>query len=148
MDVRKYFSKENKLQIINAIRAAELNTSGEIRVHIEKYCKGNELDRAAYVFDQLEMYKTKLRNGILFYMAVDDQKFAVLGDAGINRKVEADFWEEIKEIMIEKFKSGKYTDGLSAGIKRAGEKLKQFFPYQDDDINELTDEISFGSDNE
>lgn len=148
MDVRKYFSKENKLQIINAIRAAELNTSGEIRVHIEKYCKGNELDRAAYVFDKLEMYNTRLRNGVLFYMAVDDQKFAVLGDVGINHKVDAGFWEEIKEVMFEKFKSGKYTDGLSAGIKKAGEQLKHFYPYQDDDVNELSDEISFGDNNE
>jgi uncharacterized membrane protein len=148
MNIRKYFSEENKLQIINAVRVAENNTSGEIRVHIEKYCKGNVLDRAAYIFEKLEMHKTKLRNGVLFYLAIEDRKFAILGDAGINRKVPKNFWEEIKEEMAGKFREGKFTEGLSTGIKKAGQQLKQHFPYQEDDINELSDEISFGTDKE
>jgi len=144
MSVYNYFTEQDKLQITNAIRVAENNTSGEIRVHIEKHCKGDVLDRAAYIFDKLEMQKTKLRNGVLFYLAVEDRKFAILGDAGINRKVPENFWKEIKENAIALFKEGQYAEGLSNGIIKAGEQLKAHFPHQDDDVNELSDEISFG----
>ncbi len=145
MGVEKYFSEENKLQITNAIRVAEDDTSGEIRVHIEKHCKSDVLDRAAYIFDKLEMQKTQLRNGVLFYLAVEDKKFAILGDAGINEKVPENFWEEIKADVISHFKEGKFADGLSKGIIKAGKQLKAHFPHQDDDVNELSDEISFGN---
>ena len=144
MNVQKYFTEENKLQIVSAIRVAETNTSGEIRVHIEKNCKEDVLDRAAYWFEQLDMHKTKLRNGVLFYLAVEDHKFAILGDAGINQKVPSDFWEETKELVISKFKEGSYAEGLAAGIIKAGEQLKQHFPFKSDDVNELSNEISFG----
>jgi uncharacterized membrane protein len=144
MSVQKYFTEEDKLQITNAIRVAETNTSGEIRVHIEKFCKGNVLDRAAYIFEKLEMHKTKLRNGVLFYVAVDDRKFAILGDAGINMKVPENFWEEITNDVISRFKEGKYAEGIADGVIEAGEQLKEHFPYQSDDVNELSDEISFG----
>lgn len=144
MNVRKYFSEKEKLQIINAIRAAEFNTSGEIRVHIEKHCREDVLDRAAFWFEKLEMQKTELRNAVLFYLAVDDQTFAILGDAGINQKVPDNFWENIKETMTLHFREGKFTEGLSTGIIMAGEQLKQHFPWQNDDVNELSDEISFG----
>ncbi len=144
MNVQKYFTEENKLQIANAIRIAELNTSGEIRVHIEKFCKGDVLDQAAYVFEKLEMHKTQLRNGVLFYVAIDDQKFAILGDSGINQKVPTDFWEKAKEIVLLNFKEGNLTEGLTKGILMAGEQLKEHFPYMKDDKNELSDDISFG----
>jgi uncharacterized membrane protein len=144
MDVRKYFSQDKELQIINAIRAAETNTSGEIRVHIEKHCPEDVLDRAAYVFARLNMHKTRLRNGVLFYLAVKDHKLAILGDAGINQKVPANFWEEIKKEMAGKFKEEQFTEGLITGIKRTGEQLKEYFPWEEDDVNELPDEITFG----
>lgn len=143
MSVQKYFTEENKLQITNAIRVAETNTSGEIRVHIEKHCKVDVLDRAAYIFEKLEMHKTALRNGVLFYLAVEDRKFAILGDVGINMKVPENFWETTKEVVLEKLKAGLFADGLAEGIVMAGEQLKQHFPYQKNDINELSDEISF-----
>ncbi len=144
MNLEKYFTEENKLQIINAIRVAETNTSGEIRVHIEKFCKDNVLDRATYIFAKLEMHKTKLRNGILFYVAFEDHKFAILGDAGINQQVAENFWDEIKELVLDKFKQGQFAEGISKGVIKAGEQLKVFFPYEEDDVNELSDEISFG----
>jgi len=144
MNVQKYFTEENKLQIANAIRAAETNTSGEIRVHIEKHCREEVLDRAAFWFEKLEMHKTELRNGVLFYLAIDDHKFAILGDAGINMKVPADFWNETKDIVISRFKEGAFADGLSAGIIKAGEQLKAHFPYKTGDVNELSNDISFG----
>ena len=139
-----FFTKEQKKQITNAIKEAELNTSGEIRLHVEKRCKINVLDRAAYIFDKLKMHKTEKRNGVLFYLAVDDHKFAILGDAGINQVTPDDFWDEIKDIVLDHFKEGKYADGLAKGIRMAGEALKEHFPYQTDDVNELSDDISFG----
>ncbi|WP_347838713.1 TPM domain-containing protein [uncultured Draconibacterium sp.] len=144
MGVYKYFSEADKLQITNAIRVAETNTSGEIRVHIENHCKIEVLDRAAYIFEKLEMHKTELRNGVLFYLAVEDKKFAILGDGGINKLVADDFWESTKDVVIAKLKQGKYAEALADGIVKAGEQLKAHFPYQDDDVNELSDEISFG----
>ena len=140
----KFFTSDQKQQIISAIKDAELNTSGEIRVHIENHCKKDVLDRAATIFATLKMHKTKLRNGVLFYLAIKDQKFAILGDGGINAVTPDDFWDSIKEMMLLKFKEGEFTVGLSSGIKLAGEQLKAHFPYQSDDINELDDDISFG----
>lgn len=144
MNVQKYFTEENKLQIANAIRTAETNTSGEIRVHIEKHCREEVLDRAAFWFEKLEIHKTALRNGVLFYLAIEDHKFAILGDAGINQKVSADFWNETKEVVISRFKDGAFADGLAAAIIRAGEQLKAHFPYKTGDVNELSNDISFG----
>jgi uncharacterized membrane protein len=139
-----FFTKEQKKQITDAIKDAELNTSGEIRLHVEKRCKVDALDRAAYIFDKLKMHKTEKRNGVLFYLAVDDRKFAILGDAGINAVTPENFWDEIKDTVLGYFKEGKYADGLAKGIRMAGEALKEHFPYQTDDVNELSDDISFG----
>jgi uncharacterized membrane protein len=144
MSVENFFTEAEKLQITNAIKMAELDTSGEIRVHIERQCKADVLDRAAYIFEKLKIHKTKLRNGVLFYLAIDDHKFAILGDAGINLKVPENFWDEIKEKVIGHFKDGRIVSGLSEGIIMAGKQLKKNFPYQLEDINELNDEISFG----
>lgn len=144
MNIKRYFSEEEINEIITAIKYAELNTSGEIRVHIEEFCKENSLDRAAYVFAKLNMHKTKLRNGVLFYLAIEDHKFAVLGDSAINQKVPEDTWISMINKMTIIFKEGKLSSGLAQGIKIAGELLKLYFPYQSDDKNELPDEISFG----
>jgi uncharacterized membrane protein len=144
MSIENFFSKEEKKQITDAIAQAELNTSGEIRVHIEGHCKIDVLDRAAYVFGKLNMHQTALRNGVLFYLAVYDRRFAILGDVGINSVVPSDFWNSIKETMLRFFKEGKFVEGLSTGILMAGEQLKTKFPHQSDDVNELPDDISFG----
>lgn len=138
------FTEEEKKQIVNAIKEAEKNTSGEIQVHLENHCKEDVMDHAAYIFKTLKMHKTDLRNGVLFYMAIKDHKFAILGDAGINNKVPENFWDDIKEHMLAHFKKGNLTAGLSEGIKMAGDQLAAHFPYQKDDENELPDEISFG----
>lgn len=140
------FTLVQQQEIIAAIQQAEKNTSGEIRVHIEKNCKEDVLDHAAFIFDELEMQKTALRNGVLIYLAVEDRKLAILGDAGINLKVPKGFWDEIKDVMISNFKEGKFTEGLSQGIILAGEQLKKHYPHdKENDENELSDEISFGS---
>lgn len=143
--IHQFFNPEEKEAIKDAILQAELNTSGEIRVHIESKCKGNVLDRAADVFHMLKMDKTELRNGVLFYVAVNSHHFAIIGDKGINAVVPENFWVDIKEMMSQHFKAGEFAIGLSKGIEEAGKSLKQHFPYQSDDVNELSDDISFGN---
>ncbi len=144
MGASDFLNKEQKTLVENAIREAERNTSGEIRVHIETTIKGEVLDRAAYLFEYLGMHKTEKRNGVLFYLAIGNRQFAILGDAGINAKVPPDFWDQIKETMKDTFAQGKFAEGLSQGILTAGEQLKAHFPFEKNDVNELSDEISFG----
>jgi|SRR5690554_2231805 len=139
-----FFTPEQQQQVMDAIASAELNTSGEIRVHIESICKEDVLDRAAFLFDKLNMHKTKLRTGVLFYLSVDDHKLAILGDSGINAKVPKNFWHDIRDHLIKEFRNDNYAGGLSEGIIMAGEQLKAHFPYQSDDVNELSNEISYG----
>jgi uncharacterized membrane protein len=142
---KDFFSSEEQKRIVESIQKAETDTSGEVRVHIENRCKTTALERATKVFKILSMDKTEQRNGVLFYLAVKDHKFAILGDKGINDKVPSDFWENIKNHMQSLFKEGKFTDGLSDGILMAGEQLGKHFPYQAGDINELPDDITFGN---
>jgi uncharacterized membrane protein len=139
-----FLSKEEEQQVVQAIQSAEHQTSGEIRIHIESVCKGNVLDRAAWLFKSLKMHETEERNGVLIYLSTSDRKFAIIGDAGINAVVPAGFWNDVKELMIGYFMDGFVMEGLINGIGKVGEKLKEFFPYQKHDVNELPDEISYG----
>ena len=143
MKASKFFTKSQQADILAAVREAENNSSGEIRVHIETYCPEDVLDRAAWIFRKLGMHKTAERNGVLFYLAVKDRKFAVIGDAGINSKVPEGFWDDVRELMQNKFREGKFTEGLAEGIILSGEHLKKHFPHRMDDVNELPDDISF-----
>ncbi|MGB0806385.1 MAG: TPM domain-containing protein [Salibacteraceae bacterium] len=142
---KSFLSKSEQQKVIEAIKEAEKNSSGEIRLHIEDECKEDLMDHASFIFEKLEMHKTDLRNGVLFYVSLNPHGFAILGDAGINQKVADDFWDSTKDLVIENFKKGQYATGLAKGIRSAGEQLKQYFPYQTDDVNELSDDISFGS---
>jgi uncharacterized membrane protein len=141
--LKSFFTESDKLLVLNAIKQAETDTSGEIRVHVENHCKGDLMDRAATVFSVLNMHKTALRNGVLFYLAVKDRKFAILGDVGINKVVPADFWEQIKSQVKIQFSNQQFAAGLAEGIITAGEQLQKHFPYHSDDKNELSDDISF-----
>ena len=141
---KSFFTNTEKAKIKEAVQKAELNTSGEIRVHVSKKCNEDILDCAAFWFEKLEMHKTELRNGVLFFLSTSDKKFAILGDVGINAKVPENFWDEIKETVLNAFKKGEFAEGLEKGILMAGEQLKQHFPHQKDDVNELPDDISFG----
>lgn len=139
-----FISKEEEAEIITAIEQAENATSGEIRVHIEKTSDKTPIERAKEVFNSLEMYKTKDRNGVLIYIGIESHSFAIIGDEGINNKVESDFWECTKDLILKHFKNQEYKIGLVKGIINVGEKLKAFFPYQNNDIDELSNEISRG----
>lgn len=138
------FSKSEESRIVEAVKQAELNTSGEIRIHVEKHCKPDPYTRSVQVFEKLGLTATELRNGVLVYVAIDDHKFAILGDEGINEKVPENFWEQTKDLMTAHFKDGRIVDGIIEGITDAGEQLKKYFPYSSDDVNELSDDISYG----
>ncbi|RFZ92226.1 TPM domain-containing protein [Mucilaginibacter conchicola] len=137
------FTDEEQQRIQKAVADAEQKTSGEIRVCIEKTCSDEALDRAVKYFAQLEMHKTRLRNGVLIYVATVDRKFAIIGDAGINKVVPEDFWDTTKEEMLSQFKFGNLVEGIVTGVTKAGEQLKQYFPHQAGDKNELSDDIAF-----
>ena len=136
-------NREEDRHVVEAIKEAELNTSGEIKVHIENHCRGDVEKRSLAIFNRLKLNETQLRNGVLIYLAVKDHKFAILGDEGINKVVEEGFWNDVKDLMLTLFREGRFAEGLEQGIQRCGEKLKAYFPYQSDDINEIPDDISY-----
>nr|WP_315222354.1 TPM domain-containing protein [uncultured Flavobacterium sp.] len=142
--VEDFLSKEEEQEIVEAIRVAEKNTSGEIRVHIEKTTSKVPFDRALEVFHELKMDETQLQNGVLFYFAVADKNFIICGDKGINDLVADDFWDCTKDKMSSQFKLGNFKQGIVEGILNAGEQLKKHFPWSADDTNELSNEISKG----
>jgi uncharacterized membrane protein len=142
--VEDFLTKAEEQEIVEAIGVAEKNTSGEIRVHIEKETSVAAINRAMEVFRNLNMENTQERNGVIIYVAVKSKQFAIYGDKGINEKVGADFWNTTKEAMQNHFKSGNFKQGLIDGILKAGEQLKTHFPYLNDDTNELSNEISKG----
>lgn len=141
------FGAAERKRLSDAIGEAEKLTSGEIRVHIDDSCSEDVLDRAAFLFEELEMHKTELRNGVLFYIAFRDRKFAILGDAGINAKVPEGFWNGVRDTVISAFKEGNYVEGLEKGLLQAGNELKHHYPVSADDVNELSNEISMGGGN-
>jgi len=142
--VEDFLTKEDEQEIVQAISTAEKNTSGEIRVHIENHAEKPPLERAQEVFHFLGMDATELRNGVLFYIGVKDHTFAIIGDEGIDKAVEADFWDCTRDIVISHFKEKRFKEGLVAGILRAGERLQHYFPFESGDKNELSNEISKG----
>lgn len=142
--VEDFLTQEEEQEIVEAIRVAEKNTSGEIRVHLEKTTELDAFDRALEVFNELKMDETQLKNGVLIYLAVEDKTFVICGDQGINDVVTNDFWNTTKEAMVAHFKNGNYKQGLVDGILIAGEQLKKHFPWSEDDTNELSNEISKG----
>ena len=129
----QFLSEEDELEIIEAIKTAETNTSGEIRIHIEATSKKEAYERALDVFEELGIHKTEQRNGVLLYIAVTDQQFAICGDEGINNVVADDFWDSTRDVITEHFKKGNFKNGIVAGVLSTGIQLKQFFPYRNFD---------------
>ena len=142
--VEDFLTANEEQEIVQAILEAEKNTSGEIRVHIESTTKIDHFSRAQQVFHFLKMDNTKDENGVLLYVAVDDKKFVIYGDKGIDRAVPKGFWESTKEIISTQFKNGNFKEGIIAGVLKAGEELQTHFPWNHNDINELSNEISKG----
>lgn len=144
MEAFHAFTSEKRKKIEQAIAEAEVKTSGEIRVHIEDECLEDPMERAAYIFEELEMHETEERNGVLIYLSYVDHKLAILGDKNINDRVPDNFWDSIVSHLTLKFKTGEYTEGLVDAIQTSGQKLSEFFPHSGKDKNELDNEVTFG----
>ena len=143
---QKFFSPEEEAKIINAIREAEQQTSGEIRLYIESKNRFvDPLDRAAEIFAELNMYQTANRNGVLVYVAMAHHELAVYADEGIFKKAGQEFWNTAARTMISEFKKNNFAEGLIEVIDKTGQLLKTHFPYDaTTDKNELPDDIVFG----
>lgn len=142
--MKELFSEEQQKVLVEAIAAAEANTSGEIMLHIERACKGDPVARAWKIFARLKMHKTKLRNGVLIYLATESHQFAVIGDEGIHKRVGNSFWELNRDEALRAFKEGRFTEGLISVLNHIGEQLHRYFPTEGDNPNELKNDISFG----
>ena len=141
-EVEAFLTAQEEQEIILAILEAELNTSGEIRVHLESTSKIDHYQRAQEVFHVLKMDNTRQRNGVLIYVAVADHKFVICGDVGIDEAVPDDFWDSTRDTMAEHFQKGEFKEGIISGIDFTGKELKSHFPWNPDDRNELPDAIS------
>lgn len=143
--VEDFLTQKEEQEIVAAIRTAELNTSGEIRVHIEASSNNEDaFNRTLEVFHSLKMFETKQKNAVLIYVAVEDHQFVIYGDEGINKVVPINFWDTTKDVMQNHFKKGAFKKGIVEGILKAGEELKTHFPWQTNDVDELSNEISKG----
>ncbi|MDT0606817.1 TPM domain-containing protein [Croceitalea rosinachiae] len=142
--VEDFLTADEEQEIVQAILEAERNTSGEIRVHIEPTAKIDHFSRAQQVFHLLKMDNTKDGNGVLIYVAVNDKKFVIYGDKGIDKAVPRGFWEGTKETIANHFKQGNFKKGIIEGILKAGKELEAHFPWDHNDTNELSDAISKG----
>ena len=141
---RRLLSAEDERRVVDAIRAAERRTSGEIRVHVQARCAADALDEAARVFEGLGMTRTAARNGVLVFLAVDDRKFAIVGDRGIHARVGASFWDGLRDLLAGRLREGRAADGLVEVVESIGAQLQRAFPRAGDDRNELADDLSQG----
>ena len=141
--LRDFFNEEDRKSITAAIMEAESRTSGEIRVRVEAKGGDDPMQAVRNAFEALGMRNTELHNGIMFFLGIEDRKFAILGDDGINEKVPENFWDSVRDIVIANFREGRFARGLAEGIRMAGEQLASFFPHQKDDVDELPNAISF-----
>ena len=145
MNPRNPFRNNEEQLVISAIRDAERHTSGEIRVHIERQCDIPLMERTVQVFNLLDMDKTELHSGVLLYVSLDDRKFAILADSGINSRLGEKYWDKLYVKTTERFRNNSIADGLIWCIQQIAEELSLYFPILPNDINELSDEISYGS---
>ena len=144
VSAEELLAPEDLERVRAAIRAAEARTSGEIRVHLDDTIVDDVLDHAAFVFEELGMHRTKDRNGAMIYVSVSERRAAVIGDVGIHAKLPNGFWNDTLNVILEEFKAGRYCDGLCKGVEQLGGQLRAHFPHERSDLNELSDDISFG----
>jgi len=143
LENERFLTPEQEKKIVKAIRKAEKQTSGEIRVHIGFEDTSDHIAKTVELFHALGMHNTEHRNGVLIHVGAKNHNFTILGDEGINEVVPPEFWEKVKKKVLRKFRKSQYVKGLKIGIEMTGNVLKEHFPFQDDDINELPDEISW-----
>jgi uncharacterized membrane protein len=142
MHQKDFIASLDQPRIVEAINTAEQLTSGEIRVHVQPRAGGEIRNVAERTFERLGMTRTALRNGVLLFIACEEQRFVILGDDGINSKVPSGFWDEIAARLTIRFQHREFTDGIVEAIHSAGEELRHYFPRAHDDVNELTNDIN------
>jgi uncharacterized membrane protein len=142
MQQKEFLATLDQERIVGAIATAEKQTSGEIRVHIQPKAHGEIRDVAERTFERLGMTKTVLRNGVLLFVACEEQRFVILGDQGIDEKVPGGFWDDIAAKLTIRFRAGEFTDGIVEAIHSAGEELRHYFPRSEADVDELSNEIN------
>ena len=140
----KFFDPKGEELIVTAIQNTECQTSAEVRVHVQEHCRGSIMKDAARVFDALKMHETAERNGVLIYIVPKRHEFAVIGDKGINHLVGENYWQDVRDVMQNYFRQGQFAEGTAKAIQLIGQKLQEHFPFQEGDINELPDDISYG----
>lgn len=144
---QSFFTQEENDRIVEAIRQAELATSGEIRLFVESRCKYVEpLDRAVEIFTELKMFETSQRNGVLLYLAIRDKQLAIYADKGIHEAAGKDYWPAVVQKIIPEFSANHLTEGIIIAVRDIGTALAIHFPYDASiDKNELPDEMVFGA---
>lgn len=144
LTAEEFLTEGERKQVSAAIAEAELRTSGEVRVHLDDRTVDDVLEHAAFIFEELGMHRTKDRNGVLIYVSVADRKTAIIGDKGINERVPPRFWNDALGVLQLHFAAGRQSDGIREVVALVGEKLRALFPYQSDDRDELSNEVSIG----
>jgi len=149
MKTQEFLGLIDQQRVVDAIKSAEQETSGEIRVHVQPRARGGDIRFVAErTFERLGMTKTSRRNGVLLFIATEENQFTILGDKGIDEKVPAGFWDDIAAKLTIRFRNGEFTDGIVEAIGAAGDHLKSYFPRMEGDVNELPDEIDVEDDDE
>ena len=143
LNPKTFLTDEEKKQVEEAVKKSEKQTSGEIKLYIDRFCWEKIEEKAFRIFNKLNLFKTKERNGVLIYLVTTNKEFLIYGDEGINKKVPENFWKDIRIKMEQNFKEGNFGNGISEAIETIGEKLKTYFPYGSDDTNEISDEIEY-----
>lgn len=145
MKQKLLLSRIDTKAIGEAIARMEKACSSEIRVHIEPKLRGRDIRWVAErTFERLGMTRTRLRNGVLLFVAAEDQQFAILGDQGIDEHVPPNFWNDVVASVADRFKKEQFTEGILEAVERVGSQLCLYFPIQAGDVNELSNEVSFG----
>jgi uncharacterized membrane protein len=146
VNIQSFLTSEQCQKITDEIAYQETKTSGEIKIHIEKQCLGEALHRAKEVFEMLEMHKTEAHTGILIYISLSDHKIAIYADKGIYSKVDQSIWDHTLNTIVLGLRKKEYESALIEGVKSLGNILNTHFPPSPLNKNELSNDISFGTD--
>lgn len=148
MPLSDFIPPEGQRRIATAITQAERHTTGEICVHVTPRCRGKVMKRAEHIFNRLQLYRTRYRNAVLIFIAYHDRRLAVLGDEALDRQLPPRFWDDVVAKLSSRLAAGQVVDGVCEAVATVGERLAEYFPAERDDVNELSNEVSFSDEDE